>query len=98
MQQAREQNPILRRRVVVHGRVQGVFFRASTQTEARSVGVHGEVRNLPDGNVEAILEGPAQAVHAMIEFCRRGPAAAQVNRIEIFDEPACGLRDFQIRR
>jgi len=80
----------IRRRVFVSGRVQGVFFRQSTWERARQAGVSGWVRNLPDGRVEAVFEGPARAVAAMIRFCRTGPPLARVDHVEVHDEPPAG--------
>jgi len=82
----------------VRGRVQGVFFRASTEREARRAGVAGWVRNRSDGSVEAAFEGPTEAVEALLDFCRRGPAGARVTGIEIADEPAQGEVGFAVRR
>jgi len=72
-----------RAHVLVSGRVQGVFFRSETQDEAIRQGVTGWVRNLPDGRVEAVLEGEKDRVEALIEFCRRGPPGARVTRAEV---------------
>jgi len=89
---------ILRRRVIVRGRVQGVFFRASTQKKALNAEAKGWVRNLPDGNVEAAFEGREEAVEAMVEYCHRGPIASRVDEVEVFEETPEGLQDFEIRR
>lgn len=70
------------RRVRVTGRVQGVFYRASCQSEAEARGLSGWVRNLDDGSVEALLVGDADAVESMIEWCRSGPELARVDRVE----------------
>ena len=86
-----------RRRVVVHGNVQGVFFRDSTEKEARSRGVAGWVRNRDDGAVEAVFEGDEDAVEAMVEFCRSGPSQADVDRVEVDDEEPDGLDEFHVR-
>jgi acylphosphatase len=86
----------VRRRAVVHGRVQGVVFRGSTADEARRAGVDGWVRNRPDGCVEAVFEGEAAAVEALLEFCRRGPTWAEVTRVDVTEEPAEGEQDFRI--
>jgi acylphosphatase len=88
---------VIRRRVVVHGLVQGVFFRDSTRRRALSAGVSGWVRNNRDGTVEAVLEGEAEAVERLVAFCREGPRGAQVDRIEARDEPPEGLVGFGIR-
>jgi acylphosphatase len=69
-------------RIVVHGRVQGVWYRGWTIDEARARRISGWVRNRRDGTVEALLVGPAEAVRAMIEVCRSGPSAARVRGIE----------------
>jgi acylphosphatase len=69
--------------VVVSGRVQGVAFRAYTVDEARALGVHGWVRNLPDGRVETEAEGERSACEGLVAFCRRGPPAAHVEGVEI---------------
>jgi acylphosphatase len=88
---------MLRRRVIVRGRVQGVWFRGATQAEARAAGVAGWVRNRPDGSVEAVFEGsPAEVAH-LLTFCRRGPPAARVERVEEFEEDPEGLAGFSIR-
>ena len=76
------------RRLVIRGRVQGVWFRESMRIEAEALGVAGWVRNRVDGSVEAVVQGPAAAVEAMIAWARRGPEAAHVERIEI--EEAAG--------
>jgi acylphosphatase len=86
-----------RRRVVVHGRVQGVFFRGSTADRAREVGVAGWVRNRPDGTVEAVFEGSAAQVEEMVRYCREGPPWARVERVEEFEEAPEDLAGFRIR-
>jgi acylphosphatase len=90
--------PRIRRRVVVSGRVQGVFFRGATQEAARARGVDGWVRNLPDGRLEAVFEGEATAVEALVEFCRSGPRGARVEAAEVCAEPLESLRGFAILR
>lgn len=75
-----------RRRVVVRGEVQGVFFRDSTRREAEARGLTGSVTNRPDGAVEAVFEGSEDAVVEMIEFCRSGPSRAQVVDVEVIEE------------
>jgi acylphosphatase len=87
----------IRRRVVVRGRVQGVFFRAATRERAREVGAAGWVRNLPDGSVEAVFEGEPDAVRAMLEFCRTGPRHARVDALDEREEPPEGLDRFEVR-
>ena len=75
-------------RVRIHGRVQGVFFRAEARSRAESLGIAGWVRNAPDGGVEALLEGEPDRVDSMVEWCRRGPSGAHVNEIEVLEEEA----------
>jgi len=83
----------------VAGMVQGVFFRASTQDHARALGLTGWVKNLPDGRVELVAEGPAAAIESLVGFCRRGPRGAQVDRLERVDEEPRGeFQAFQVRR
>lgn len=88
---------MIRRRVVVHGWVQGVFFRDSTRQRARQHGVAGWVRNNRDGTVEAVFEGDAAAVERLVSFCREGPRGAQVERVEEADEEPEGLAGFDVR-
>ena len=88
---------MIRRRVVVAGRVQGVFFRASTREQARGTGVSGWVRNRADGTVEAVFEGPPDAVERMVAYVRHGPPRAQVERVEVVEEQPEGLRGFAVR-
>ncbi len=87
---------VVRRRVVVHGRVQGVWFRDSCRGEAEAAGLAGWVRNLPDGTVEAAFEGPAPAVAALVAWCGRGPVRARVTRVEEFEERPTGAAGFRI--
>ncbi len=87
---------MIRRRVIVTGRVQGVFFRDSLQRRADAAGVAGWVRNRADGGVEAVFEGEVAQVEAMVEFCRRGPGRAEVTGVEEIDEEPEGLRGFRI--
>ena len=88
---------VKRTRVVVHGRVQGVFFRDSTKEEAERRGVGGWVTNRDDGSVEAVFEGGPDAVQAMVDFCREGPSAADVERVEDTEEEPEGLSGFEAR-
>lgn len=85
------------RRVVVHGRVQGVFFRDTARRMAASRGVAGWIRNRSDGTVEAVFEGEDEAVDAMVEFCRRGPRGAEVEDVRVRDEEPEGLEGFEVR-
>lgn len=86
----------VRRRVVVGGRVQGVWFRDSCRREARALGVTGWVRNRADGRVEAVLEGPADAVERMVGWCRKGPPRARVETIEVRAEAPTGEAGFRV--
>jgi acylphosphatase len=83
--------------VVVHGRVQGVFFRDSTHEEAERRGVAGWVANRDDGAVEAVFEGDPGAVDAMVSFCREGPSSAEVEEVEESEEEPEGLSSFEVR-
>jgi acylphosphatase len=85
-----------RRRVVAHGKVQGVFFRDSTRREAARLGVAGWARNTADGTVEAVFEGPADAVDAMVAFVRGGPGHAEVSRVDVACEAPEGLSGFDV--
>lgn len=87
---------MIRRRVRVHGLVQGVFFRYECSREAEARGVGGWVRNLPDGSVEAVFEGSEPAVEAMTAWAGHGPSGARVRKVEESEEPTEGLRDFRI--
>ena len=86
----------MRKRVVVHGRVQGVFFRDATRRLAERHGVAGSVRNTVDGTVEAVFEGSCDAVEKLVAFCARGPRDAAVERVEVYEEMPEGLRDFRV--
>jgi acylphosphatase len=87
----------VRRRVVVHGDVQGVFFRDSTRSEAERRGVAGWVTNRSDGAVEAVFEGDPEAVSALVGFMREGPSRAEVERVEESEEEPEGLDGFRVR-
>ena len=86
----------IRRRVVVHGQVQGVFFRDSCRREARSRHVAGWVRNNSDGTVEAVFEGDPDAVTTLVDWAHDGPAGAQVSRVEVAVEEPEGLSGFRV--
>jgi len=87
-----------RRRVIAHGRVQGVSFRFATEARARAAGLAGWVRNRPDGSLEAVFEGDADAVEALVAFCREGPRHASVRRLEVHEEAPEGLCGFAVLR
>jgi acylphosphatase len=86
-----------RRRIIVSGRVQGVFFRESMRRLAQQRDVSGWVANRPDGKVEAVLEGDQDAITRLVEFAHRGPRGAQVESVEVFDEEPEGLAGFAVR-
>ena len=89
---------VRRVRVFVHGRVQGVGFRAFTQRHARLLGVGGFVRNLPDGRVEAVVEGPGAKVAELLEKLKRGPRPARVEKVDAKDEPPEGdAKEFEVK-
>ena len=88
---------VIRRRVVVSGLVQGVWFRDSCQREARRLGVHGWVRNRSDGRVEAVFEGDPDLVLTMANWMQHGPPRADVATIDITDEEPEGERGFIVR-
>lgn len=87
----------VRVRVLVSGRVQGVWFRQSTAQEALSLDVGGWVRNVDDGRVEAVFEGSPTAVNRALAYVRRGPDRARVDDVEIEYEPPLGERGFTVR-
>lgn len=91
-------SPVVRRRVVVHGQVQGVGFRWNARTEATRLGVSGWVRNLPDGSVEAEIEGDRTSVDDMVEWLRRGPPFAEVSDVDVAEiDPTGSDGSFEIR-
>jgi len=81
----------------VSGQVQGVSFRDETRRQAEDAGLAGWVRNLDDGRVEAVLEGPGEAIDRLVAFCRSGPSQAQVEDVSETDEPPEGLAGFEVR-
>jgi acylphosphatase len=86
-----------RRRIVVQGHVQGVFFRETARRHALAAGVAGWVRNLADGTVEAVFEGERAPVEQLVEFARSGPRGARVDRVDVLFEEPEGLAGFEIR-
>ena len=87
----------IRRKVISRGQVQGVFFRDSARERAATHGVAGWIRNTPDGAVEAVLEGPPDAVDRVTRFLETGPPRAEVQRTEIREEDPEGLEGFEVR-
>lgn len=88
---------VVRRRVQVTGRVQGVWFRESCREVADRLGVAGSVRNRADGSVEVLVEGPPQEVEALVAWCRQGPRTAEVTGVEVTEERPEGLVGFRVR-
>jgi acylphosphatase len=88
---------VQRRRVVVQGHVQGVFFRETTLRRAQAAGVSGWARNLPDGTVETVFEGEREAVERLVEFVREGPRGARVDWVDVVSEEPEGLDGFAVR-
>lgn len=81
----------------IHGRVQGVFYRASARDEARALGLRGWVRNLSDGTVEALASGSEDGVERFITWCREGPTRARVDRVEVDPAEETAPEEFEIR-
>jgi acylphosphatase len=88
---------VQRRRVVVQGHVQGVFFRETTKRRALSADVAGWVRNLPDGSVEAVFEGERVAVERLVDYVREGPRGARVDWVDVEAEEPEGLSGFDVK-
>jgi acylphosphatase len=88
---------VIRRRLIVHGRVQGVGFRWAIARAAESRGVSGWAANRADGTVEAVLEGEPEAVESVLRISREGPRGAQVERVDVADEEPEALRGFVTR-
>ncbi len=82
----------------VYGKVQGVWFRASTRQQARELGLSGFVQNMPDGSVYIEAEGDKEQLDALVAWCRQGPPLARVARVEVQQGPLKGYSDFVIRR
>ena len=88
---------MIRRRVVVHGLVQGVFFRETVRRGAETRGASGWVRNNRDGTVEAVFEGELDEVERLIALCRDGPRGARVDQVDVVEEAPEGMSGFAIR-
>ncbi|MDQ3992786.1 MAG: acylphosphatase [Actinomycetota bacterium] len=88
---------MIRRRLVVHGHVQGVFFRETVRRRAAAAGLAGWVRNVPDGTVEAVFEGEPAAVERLVDFCRDGPRGARVEWVDVAAEEPEALARFEVR-
>ncbi|NJK63739.1 MAG: acylphosphatase [Synechococcaceae cyanobacterium SM2_3_1] len=83
--------------LLISGQVQGVGFRAATEQMAHNAGVRGWVRNRTDGRVEAVFEGATPVVESMVRWCHQGPPAAQVEKVERWEEPVEGVLSFQVK-
>lgn len=81
---------MLRAHVYIHGRVQGVFFRASTRDEAQTIGIKGWVKNCSNGSVEAVFEGGKNTVDKIVNWCKKGPTGAYVERVDVSWEKYLG--------
>jgi acylphosphatase len=88
---------VARAHVWISGQVQGVFFRHETRQRARAEGLSGWVRNLPDGRVEAVFEGPEETVEDMVRWCHQGPDGADVGEVEVRREEPEGIHGFDVR-
>jgi len=89
---------IINKTIIVKGKVQGVFFRASTKEQAELLGVNGEVWNKPDGSVALIAEGEEQNVNALIQWCYAGPAKAMVKEVIVNEGVVKGYKNFMVKR
>jgi acylphosphatase len=87
---------MIRKRVIVHGSVQGVFFRDTVRRRAQTAGVAGWIRNNRDGTVEGVFEGDPDEVERLVAFCRRGPRGAEVEHVDVVEEPPEGLAGFRV--
>lgn len=94
---ARDNDNRVAYRVVVHGLVQGVWFRVSCERRARELGVCGWVRNRSDGTVEVLVEGEPSPVSQLVSWCRLGPPRAEVTSIDVTEEPVGDLHGFSVR-
>ena len=89
---------IVHKEAVIKGKVQGVFFRGSTRDKAESLGLVGEVKNLPDGSVWLAVEGEAELVDELIAWCYQGPLRAEVEEVMVIDGMIIGYKNFQVTR
>jgi len=84
--------------IMVHGSVQGVFFRSNTRKVALDLGLKGYVRNMTDGTVEVVAEGPEDKIKELIEFCKNGPESAQVDKVDVkLEKPVNEFDSFEVR-
>lgn len=84
--------------IIVHGSVQGVFFRSNARDIASSLGLKGYARNMPDGTVEVVAEGNENKIKELVEFCKKGPESAEVSKIDIeFEKASNEFEGFEVR-
>lgn len=88
---------MIRKRVIVHGFVQGVFFRDTVRRHAEAANVAGWIRNNWDGTVEGVFEGEPEEVERLVAFCGRGPRGAEVERVDVVEEAPERLTEFEVR-
>jgi acylphosphatase len=91
-------NGMVYKRIIVKGKVQGVFFRASARERAEELGLTGEVRNLRDGSVELVVAGPQDKVLQLINWCHEGPRNARVSSVEVQEAEARAFEGFKVVR
>lgn len=95
---SKEQKKMVRAHLRIYGLVQGVFFRSTMKQVANKLGVTGWVRNMPDGSVEAVIEGPEDKVEEIIKWAHRGPPLARVEKVDVEWQRYKGeFRDFRIK-
>ena len=82
--------------VIIKGKVQGVYYRASAKKQARELGIYGEIKNTREGHVEAIVSGNEREIEAFVNWCRQGPAGAIVTHVEVNSLPPGDFKDFRI--
>jgi len=84
--------------IVVCGSVQGVFFRANARKIAESLGLKGYAKNIPDGTVEVVAEGPEDKLKELIEYCKKGPETAEVSKVDVeFSDASNEFKGFEVR-
>ena len=89
---------MVRRHIFLSGRVQGVFFRENTKNKAKELGVFGWIKNLADGQVEAVFEGSKEDIEQIIEWVKKGPPLAKVEKVEVLEQKYQGeFKDFEIK-
>lgn len=87
-----------RTHIIIHGSVQGVFFRSNARDIASSLGLKGYVRNMPDGTVEVVAEGNEDKIKELVEFCKKGPETAEVTKTDVeFEKASNEFESFEVR-